>query len=23
MVPGGRNSEMTLTSNWPHPSFFR
>lgn len=21
VVPGGRNSEMTLTSNWPHPSF--
>lgn len=21
MVPTGRNSEMTLTSNWPHPSF--
>ncbi len=23
VVPAGRNSEMTLTSNWPHPSFFR
>ncbi|HGG2288008.1 TPA: cell envelope integrity protein CreD [Escherichia coli] len=21
VVPAGRNSEMTLTSNWPHPSF--
>ena len=21
VVPTGRNSEMTLTSNWPHPSF--
>ena len=21
VVPVGRNSEMTLTSNWPHPSF--
>ena len=21
VVPGGRYSEMTLTSNWPHPSF--
>ena len=21
VVPVGRNSEMTLTSNWPHPNF--